>query len=66
MATKLTKAVSRELVIFQDNRREPRDQDRWTVTMYEKRIGFRQKRSRKEVFIPMEFALNLALKLDKE
>lgn len=66
MATKLTKAVKREIVIFQDNRREPRDQDRWTVTMYEKRIGFRQKRSRKEVFIPMEFALNLALKLDKE
>lgn len=66
MATKLTKAVSRELVIFQDNRKEPREKDKWTVTMYENRIGFRQKRSRREVSIPIEVALGVALKLSDD
>lgn len=62
MATKCTKPVSREMVLFLDNRVEARERDKVTVTVYpEGTIGFRVKRARREVFYPLDRVYQMAV-----
>lgn len=63
MATKLTKPVSRRVVIMSDNRIDPRPRDLITVTLYpSSHIGFRIPRGRTEYVVSLQSVYEHAVK----
>lgn len=65
MATKLTKPLSRKVVIMTDNRMIPRPQDTVTVTVSQSHISFKPYHSRDEYVLPMYSAYMAAKEIHR-